>query len=110
MTDNQTLPDQPTWVQLYMARRQSPPPERTRPRGRPRRLVPREKKTAFRLTDSEFHELSTWQSRFSALLDRHVSYGETLGILARICTARLDNVNSEYSPESLATLVEMMIE
>jgi hypothetical protein len=100
---------QPAWVQLYMARRQPPPSARTRPRGRPRRLVPRVKKTAFRLTEGEHSELQDWQDRFSDLLGRHISYGETVGILARMCSARLDIVKQEETSNSLSELVEKMV-
>lgn len=109
MSADRPASDLPAWVQLYMARRQAPPPARTRPRGRPRRLVPREKKTAFRLTEAEWKELRAWKERLTRLLGRQVSYGETAGILARICSARLDRLDLETPPATLAELVDRMV-
>lgn len=100
---------QSAWVQLYIARRQPPPPARTRPRGRPRHLIPRGRKTAFRFTDGEHTELVVWQERLSILLDRHISFGETVGILARICSARLNSFPEEDLPENLSGLVSKMV-
>jgi hypothetical protein len=109
MIDKQNTPDLPAWVQLYMARRRPPPQARTRPRGRPRRLVPRDKKTAFRLTEGEHTDLKEWQTRLSDLIGRRVSFGETVGILSRICTARWESLQTNNRPASLADLVERMV-
>jgi hypothetical protein len=97
----------PAWVQLYEARRPTPP-ARTRPRGRPPRIAPR-KATVFHLTEGERRELDAWQVRISPLLGRKASLGETAGILARICSARLPLVREDDEPDSLAELVRMMV-
>ncbi len=110
MTDKPPKDSQfPAWVQLYMARRQPPPPARTRPRGRPRRAVPREKKTAFRLTEAEWKEISLWKDHFSRLLGRQVSNGEAAGLLARICSERLRNIKADPPPQTLGELVDGMV-
>jgi hypothetical protein len=98
--------EKPPWVQLYEARRRAPP-LRVRPKGRPSRVVPR-KHTSVYLADGEYEELLQWQGIFSALLGRKVSYGETTGILARMCTSRLKELGLEEFPESLGELVELM--
>lgn len=97
----------PAWVQLYEARR---PMSliRTRPRGRPPRVAPR-KATVFHLTDGERREVIAWQKRLSALLGRKVSLGETAGILARICSARLPTLDQEDLIDSFADLVKLMV-
>ena len=95
------------WVQLYEARRRSPPP-RVRPRGRPRRVIPR-KGTIFYLAEGEHEEIHAWQTRFSDLLGRKVSLGETAGIMARICSARFSSLALDPTPENLAGLVEAMV-
>ena len=96
----------PAWVQLYEARRPTPL-VRTRPRGRPPRVAPR-KSTVFHLTDGERREINAWQKQLSPLLGRKVSLGETAGILARICSARLPLVDQQQF-ESLAELVKFMV-
>lgn len=105
---NQENPSEakPAWVQLYEARRRTPAP-RVRRRGRPSRIVPR-KHTSVYLAEGETEELLQWQDIFSDLLDRKVSYGETTGILARMCTARLEALDIEDFPKSLGELVELM--
>lgn len=97
----------PAWVLLYEARRPTPI-ARTRPRGRPPRVTPR-KATVFHLTDGERMEIDTWQERLSPLLGRKISLGETAGILARICSARLPKVDNGKDVNSLADLVSMMV-
>jgi hypothetical protein len=97
----------PAWVLLYEARRPIPI-SRTRPRGRPPRVTPR-KATVIHLTDGERMEIDTWQERLSPLLGRKISLGETAGILARICSARLPKVENGTEVKSLAELVAVMV-
>jgi hypothetical protein len=97
----------PAWVLLYEARRPTPM-ARTRSRGRPPRVTPR-KATVVHLTDGERMELNTWQERLSPLLGRKISLGETAGILARICSARLPRVQYETDVRSLTELVAIMV-
>jgi hypothetical protein len=97
----------PAWVLLYEARRLSPP-TRTRSRGRPPRVTPR-KATVIHLTDGERSEIDDWQDRISPLLGRKVSLGETAGILARICSARLPRINGDISFDNLSDLVRLMV-
>src|SRR5574338_274427 len=93
----------PAWVQLYEARNVPSNPD-ARPPGRPPAPVPR-RKVGLTLSQGEISELEVWQERFSRLIGRKVSTGETIGILARICTARLARVNDDHAAEeSLATL------
>jgi hypothetical protein len=106
MSQNSPAEDKPAWVQLYEARRRTPAP-RVRRRGRPSRTVPR-KHTSIYLAEGETEELLQWQEILSGLLDRKVSYGETTGILARMCTARLEALDIETLPKSLGQLVELM--
>jgi hypothetical protein len=54
-------------------------------------------------------ELNTWQERLSPLLGRKISLGETAGILARICSARLPKVQFEKDADSLTELVAIMV-
>lgn len=107
MSAESTLTPKPAWVQLYEARRLSPP-TRTRSRGRPPRVTPR-KATVFHLTDGERVEIDEWQDRISPLLGRRVSLGETAGILARICSARLPHIHGEHTFENLSDLVRTMV-
>lgn len=80
----------------------------TRAPGRPPAPIPR-RKIGLTLSQGEIHELETWQERFSKLLRRKVSIGETAGILTRICTARMESITNDNVPPSLAELVEKMI-
>jgi hypothetical protein len=99
-------PHKPAWVQLYEARTQ-PQPE-TRSPGRPPAPVPRHK-VGFTLSQGEVSEIAVWQDRLSGLLGRKISTGETIGILVRICSARLGTTYGQNTPESLLGLVEKMI-
>lgn len=94
------------WVQLYEARSTQVNPE-ARPPGRPPAPIPRHK-VGFTLSQGEITELEGWQERISNLLGRKVSIGETIGILTRVCTARLARVSHDQE-ESLIDLVERMI-
>jgi hypothetical protein len=101
-------PKKTAWVQLYEARRPAPPP-RTRPRGRPPRVAPR-KATVVHLTAGERSEIDLWQKKLSPLLGRKVSLGETAGILARICSARLNRIENQDEIVSFADLVRNLVE
>jgi hypothetical protein len=131
MTSN-TGTNKPAWVQLYEARRLEMEIEPRSP-GRPPAPIPR-RKVGFTLSQGEIRELEAWQERFSRLLNRKLSTGETIGILTRVCTARFSRLadhaekasgrperSSEHSSRSaeraaeqidvatLAELVERMI-
>lgn len=95
------------WVQLYEARRIFNQPQ-ARPPGRPPSVVPRTK-VGLTLSKGEIRELEEWQERLSILLDRKVSIGETVGILSRICTARLAHLGGPELPADLNQLVEWMV-
>jgi hypothetical protein len=97
----------PAWVQLYEARRQAVEVNVRTP-GRPSAQIPRHK-VGLTLSQGEIRDLASWQDRFSGLLRRKVSTGETVGILARICTARLERLPSEPPFEDLGELVETMV-
>ncbi len=96
------------WVQLYQARQIKADISESRPPGRPPSPVPRHK-VGLTLSQGEISELDAWQTRLSELMGRKISTGETVGILTRICTARLGRVNEGDSIESLVELVEKMI-
>jgi hypothetical protein len=61
------------------------------------------------LSDGERGDILNWQDRFSAVLKRNVSLGETAGILARICSERLDSLDTKEPPDSLSELVDLMV-
>ena len=107
MNPDSDMMTKPAWVQLYEARRPTSL-IRTRPRGRPPRVAPRNA-TVFHLTDGERREIRSWQERLSLLLGRKVSMGETAGILARICSARLPLISQQERFDSLADLVKFMV-
>jgi hypothetical protein len=95
------------WVQLYEAR--SVPSEfESRSPGRPHGMVPR-RKVGVTLSQGEITELERWQERFSGLMGRKVSVGETVGILTRICSARLTNLGDELNTQVLSTFVEKLV-
>ena len=94
------------WVQLYEARR-IPVQVMMRSPGRPAAPIPR-RKVGVTLSQAEMTELSVWQKRFSELLDRKVSVGETVGIITRMATARWNRLE-ETNTEELVDLVEKMI-
>ena len=100
-------PNRNAWVQLYEARRIPSEPEGRSP-GRPPGIVPR-RKVGMTLSQGEITELETWRVRFSGLLNRSVSAGETLGILSRICTARYNRLEDLEGIDSLGELVEKLI-
>ena len=95
------------WVQLYEARRISSEPE-TRSVGRPPGIVPRHK-VGMTLSQGEISEIERWQERFSQLLKRKVSAGETVGILTRICTTRFNRLDLDIGSSELADLVDDLV-
>jgi hypothetical protein len=95
------------WVQLYEARRVPNEPE-TRSPGRPPGIVPR-RKVGLTLSQGEITELENWRVRFSGLLHRSVSAGETVGILTRICSARFSRMKGEEDVDALVALVEKLV-
>ncbi|NMC80607.1 MAG: hypothetical protein GYA59_14695 [Chloroflexi bacterium] len=102
-----SLSNKSAWVQLYEARRVTVEVESRSP-GRPPAPIPR-RKIGLTLSQGEINELEVWKERFSVLLERKVSTGETVGILTRICTARLGRLSGKTSPKNLTELVERMI-
>ncbi len=100
-------PNRNAWVQLYEARRVPSEPEGRSP-GRPPGIVPR-RKVGMTLSQGEITELENWRERFSGLLQRSVSAGETLGILTRICTNRYTRLQDPEDIETLGQLVEKLI-
>jgi hypothetical protein len=96
------------WVQLYQARQIKADLMETRTPGRPPSPVPR-RKVGLTLSQGEISELDAWQQRFSELLGRKISIGETVGILTRICSARLSRMEDSEPIDSLVALVEKMI-
>jgi len=95
------------WVQLYEARRVSSEPE-TRSVGRPPGIVPRHK-VGLTLSQGEISELDHWQERFSTLLNRKVSAGETVGILTCICSSRFTRLELELNGMELSEVVDRLI-
>jgi hypothetical protein len=95
------------WVQLYEARRLASEPEMRSP-GRPPGIVPR-RKVGLTLSQGEITELEHWRERFSSLLHRSVSLGETVGILSRICTSRYNRMGLENEKGELVDLVEKLV-
>jgi hypothetical protein len=96
------------WVQLYQARQIKADIVEARSPGRPPSPIPR-RKVGLTLSQGEISELEVWQERFSGVMGRKISTGETVGILTRICTARLGRMDDADSFDSLAELVEKMI-
>jgi len=102
------MTDKSAWVQLYEARR-AVGRVKTRSPGRPPSPIPR-RKVGLTLSQGEITELEHWQERFSKMLERKVSMGETVGILTRICAARLGVLTQDNEvPGSLDEMVERMI-
>jgi hypothetical protein len=99
--------NKPAWVQLYEARRLAVEYEPRSP-GRPPAPIPR-RKVGFTLSAGEMRELEVWQERFSRLLLRKVSAGETIGILVRVSSARAARLLEHGEPDNLADLVDRLI-
>jgi hypothetical protein len=96
------------WVQLYEARR-VPSEQEVRSPGRPPGIVPRTK-VGLTLSHGEIAEIEVWQKRFSDLLHRSVSAGETVGILTRIVSARYNRyIGEDKEFKVLAQLVERLV-
>lgn len=96
------------WVQLYQARQIKTEIAETRTPGRPPSPIPRHK-VGLTLSQGEISELDHWQERISEIVGRKVSIGETVGILTRVCTARLSHIENAEAIDSLVDLVEKMI-
>ena len=96
------------WVQLYQARQLKTDIVESRSPGRPPSPIPRHK-VGLTLSQGEISELETWQQRLTELMGRKVSTGETVGILARICTARFAHLNETIEMDSIVDLVEKMV-
>jgi hypothetical protein len=96
------------WVQIYEARQVKPELVESRHPGRPPSPIPR-RKVGLTLSQGEITELEVWQERLSGLIGRKLSAGETAGILTRICSARLVHLGEDAQFDSLAELVERMI-
>lgn len=96
------------WVQLYQARQIKADMVESRSPGRPPSPIPR-RKVGMTLSQGEISELETWQNRFSELMGRKISTGETVGILARICTGRFTRLDDAETFDSMVDLVEKMI-
>jgi hypothetical protein len=96
------------WVQLYQARQIRAEITESRPPGRPPSPVPRHK-VGLTLSQGEITEIEAWQERFSNLLGRKISTGETVGILTRIASARIGRIQNADSFETLVELVEKMV-
>lgn len=95
------------WVQLYEARKGMIEVE-TRSPGRPPAPIPR-RKVGMTLSQGEISELQVWQKRLSGFLNRKVSVGETVGILTRICSGRLERFENKPETKVLAEFVERMV-
>lgn len=96
------------WVQLYQARQIKADLVESRSPGRPPSPIPR-RKVGMTLSQGEINEIETWQNRFSELMGRKLSTGETVGILARICSGRFSRLDDSDTFASLVELVEKMI-
>lgn len=97
------------WVQLYQARQGRGELVETRLPGRPPSPIPR-RKVGLTLSQGEISEIDAWQERLSGLVGRKISAGEAVGILARVCTARLARLSEDQREyETLADLVEALI-
>ncbi len=95
------------WVQLYEARSVPSEPESRSP-GRPPGMIPR-RKVGLTLSQGEITEIERWQDRFTKLMGRKVSAGETVGILTRICSARLTNLGEELDTQVLQMFVDKLV-
>ena len=101
-----TTSNKSAWVQLYEARRAGSE-VKSRPPGRPPAIIPR-RKIGLTLSQGEIQELAAWQERFSTLMRRKVSLGETVGILVRICSARQTRLGEKVQVNNLTNMVEKM--
>ena len=76
--------------------------------GRPPAPVPRFK-VGVTMSQGETAELKVWQDRFSELMGRKISTGETVGILARICTTRYSRLSDQQFTDMME-LIETLVE
>ncbi len=101
-----------SWVMLMESRVARPPekePIGTGERGRPRLNVATSQ-TSMTLSKGDREAIEFWQARLSALLDRKVSMGETVGFLARISQERLGTLDEpDSAPASLQDLVQLFV-
>ena len=95
------------WVQLYEARNVPSEPEVRLP-GRPPGMIPR-RKVGMTLSQGEISEIEHWQDRFSKLMGRKVSAGETIGILTRVASGRVARFGGDADKLTLAELVERLV-
>jgi len=73
-------------------------------------MIRRDIQKSFLLADGECKEIDAWKARLSKLVGRQVSYGETGGILAQICSDRFAALGIDENDVSLEALVKMMVE
>jgi hypothetical protein len=73
-------------------------------------MIRRDIQKSFLLADGECKEIDAWKTRLSKLVGRQVSYGETGGILAQICSDRFSALGIDENDVSLEALVKMMVE
>lgn len=101
-----------SWLLLLESRHSRPPqkePVGTGERGRPRLNVATYQ-TSMTLSKGDREAIDYWQEQLSALLDRKVSMGETVGFLARLCQERLNGIDASDSRfASLDDLVHTFI-
>jgi hypothetical protein len=101
-----------SWVMLLESRHARPPekePIGTGDRGRPRLNVATTA-TSMTLSKGDREAIEFWQVQLSAVLNRKVSMGETVGFLARVCQERLTALGADASqPDSLQALVLSLV-
>jgi len=73
-------------------------------------MIRRDIQKSFLLADGECKEIDAWKVRLSKLVGRQVSYGETGGILAQICSDRFEELVINEDELSLEELVKLMVE
>lgn len=98
------------WVRLYetgQAQANLRPSTGLSP-GRPPRTVPT-RRTSVTFTTGDETAVTDWQARFTRLLGRKPSIGETMGILARVCAERLQVLDANPMPDTLAELVTILV-
>ncbi len=101
-----------SWVLLMESRVAKPPekePTGTGERGRPRLNVATSQ-TSMTLSKGDREAIEYWQGRLSALLNRKVSMGETVGFLARISQERMGALaEQDGASPSLQDLVLLFV-
>lgn len=97
------------WLQLYIAQKTRTPSGKPTIRpGRPGRVVAWAD-LHMEMPQGDLKQVRDWQKRFDVLLNRKVSLGETVGLLARICTARFDVLDPNGVPDDIENLVDLMV-